>query len=102
MGGCWGGGGEDLLGLFTHSESGLTPEAQPAGQGPAPLSPPLGATPGNMAKFALNQNLPGKCAKWTLHVYRSTLGTQMQTQPCSSLLCRVARGPFIKVDSIMA
>ena len=28
----------------------------------------VAATPGNMAKFALNQNLPGKCAKWYLCV----------------------------------
>lgn len=62
----------------------------------------VAATPGNMAKFALNQNLPGKCGKWCLRVYRSTPGAQVPTQPCSSLLCRVVRGPFIKVDNVLA
>ena len=62
----------------------------------------VAAIPGNMAKFALNQNLPGKCAKWCLCVYRSTPGAQVPTQPCSSLLCRVVRGPFIKVDNVLA
>lgn len=29
----------------------------------------LVATPGNMAKFVLNQNLPGECTKWSqIHI----------------------------------
>lgn len=50
----------------------LRVQADSRGMGPAPSSPPLGtfsrvclaATSENMAKFALNQNLPGECAKW--------------------------------------
>lgn len=60
----WEGGWESVYLLRVQADS--------RGMGPAPSSPPLGtfsrvclaATSENMAKFALNQNLPGECAKW--------------------------------------
>lgn len=62
----------------------------------------LVATPGNMAKFALNQNLPGECAKWDTCVHRPKLHASIGTQACSSLLCMVATGRFQKVRRLMS
>lgn len=62
-----------LLGLFAQSFNGCVTNIRfkpRGGTGFAPLtflgdifSGCLVATPGNMAKFVLNQNLPGECTK---------------------------------------
>lgn len=96
---------EELLGLFTHSESRLTPETQPAGQGLTPPSRSLGtffrvclvATPGIMAKFALNQNLPGECAKWDARGCKDPDLLMVCGHSLAVPSWIVARGPFLNV-----
>lgn len=96
--------------MFIHSESRMTPETQPEGQGLTAPSCSLGAffrvclvtTPGNMAKFALNQNLPGECAKWDARGCKDPDLVMVCGHSLAVPSLIVARGPFLNVYRVMS